>query len=179
MEDDPTIRHLAPDDDLEALTQMLHRSYAPLAERGLKYLATHQDAATTKRRAEAGRCAVAVLDGRIVGTITLYDRGMVRYDDLGPDDGRAWYTEPGVMVFGQYGVDPEAKGRGIGRALHAWAERTARASGARELACDTAEPASDLIEMYRRWGYRLIGHTDWAITNYRSVILSKTLTPDA
>lgn len=154
---------------------MLHSAYAPLAARGLRYLATHQDVATTKRRAEQGRCAVAEVDARIVGTITLYDKGMVRYDDLEPDDGRIWYTQPGVMVFGQYGVDPRFKGLGIGRALHAWAEEEARRSGARELACDTAEPATDLVEMYKRWGYRLIGHTDWAITNYRSVILSKTL----
>lgn len=176
MPDALTIRLLRDDDDLDALTDLLHRAYAPLAARGLKYLATHQDVETTRRRASSGVCAVAAQDETVVGTITLYDRGMVQYDDLDPDDGRRWYAKPNVMVFGQFGVDPSAKGVGIGRALHAWAETKARDRGATELACDTAEPATDLVEMYQRWGYRVVGTTQWGITNYRSVILSKTLT---
>jgi hypothetical protein len=55
------------------------------------------------------------------------------------------------------------------------AERLAREDGATELACDTSEHASELRATYSRRGYREVGFVRWDVTNYRSVILSKTL----
>jgi hypothetical protein len=43
------------------------------------------------------------------------------------------------------------------------------------MALDTAEPAAHLIAFYNRLGYRFIEHAQWRMTNYRSVIMSKTL----
>lgn len=56
-------------------------------------------------------------------------------------------------------------------------ESEALARGATELALDTAEPAVHLRACYDKMGFRFIEHTDWSTTNYRSVILSKSLAP--
>ena len=86
-----------------------------------------------------------------------------------------WYALPGVARFGQFGVLPECQGLGVGSRLLDRIESRALELGAVELACDTAEGATHLIEMYSRRAYRLVGHADWEETNYRSVILSKGL----
>ena len=39
-----------------------------------------------------------------------------------------------------------------------------------------AEPDTNLMQFYLRRGYRFIEHWQWPYTNYRSAILSKTLT---
>ena len=54
-------------------------------------------------------------------------------------------------------------------------EQRAATSGAKEIALDTAETAHHLIDWYTRLGYRHIEHADWKHTNYRSVIMSKSL----
>lgn len=166
-----TVRPLHPDDSIDELTDLLHRAYAGLAARGLRYLATHQDADTTRARIGDGEALVAIDDnGAIVGTITWHRPGM--------KTGVEWYDRPGVAHFGQFAVDPSERGAGIGRALLSEVEARAHAAGARELACDTAEPATDLIEMYVRWGYRVVGTVDYRpVVNYPSVTLSKAL-PD-
>jgi hypothetical protein len=53
------------------ITAMLHEAYAPLAEQGLRFLATHQDSATTQRRMSRGDAILALDVDQIVGTITL------------------------------------------------------------------------------------------------------------
>ena len=65
------IRELLPEDSIPAITELLHEAYAPLAAKGFRYLATHQDDATTARRLQGGMSFVSEVDGRIVGTITL------------------------------------------------------------------------------------------------------------
>jgi hypothetical protein len=56
-------------------------------------------------------------------------------------------------------------------------EGRAVASGATELAFDTAETAFGLIGWYARRGYREVGHTQNEGKVYRSVVMSKTLAP--
>ena len=58
------IRELAPLDDVELLTEMLHRAYAPLAALGLRYSATHQSPEVTRRRLDKGYSLVAEVEGR-------------------------------------------------------------------------------------------------------------------
>lgn len=162
------IRPLGPDDSMEELTILIHEAYRPLGEAGMRYLATHQDAATTARRAAEGECSVAVLYGRVVGTITL------RHPEQ--TNGCPWYDRPDVASFGQFAVEPGVQGRGIGKALLDHVERRAAEKGIAELALDTAEGATRLIETYTRRGYRFIEFVDWRPeTNYRSVILSRRL----
>ena len=66
-----TIRDCRLPDDLHDLTELLHRAYAELAARGLKYVASYQTPDVTEERVRSGRCFVAEAQGRLVGTITV------------------------------------------------------------------------------------------------------------
>jgi len=161
------IRPLNQSDSLEQLTDFLHRAYKALADRGLRYLATHQSEEITRQRIARGTCFVAFIDDRLLGTITYHPKGMAR--------GSPWYNRPEVGKASQMAVEPEYQGQGIGRRLMDYVEEFARADGAQELAMDTAETAHHLIEWYARRGYRFIEHCQWEVTNYRSVVMSKRL----
>lgn len=161
------VRRLEPSDSLTDLTTLLHSAYRRLAHMGLRYMATHQSEAVTRERVESGTCLVAIADGRIIGTILFKH----------PEQtvGCPWYDRPEVASLGQFAVDPKIQAQGIGLRLMREVERLATTSGAQELALDTAEPATHLVEWYTRLGYRFIEHAQWSHTNYRSVILSKPL----
>ncbi|MDZ4404312.1 bifunctional GNAT family N-acetyltransferase/class I SAM-dependent methyltransferase [Prosthecobacter sp.] len=163
------IRELRPDDSVAAITELLHTSYTPLAAMGFKYLATHQDEATTQQRLQGGISIVAELDGAIVGTATL------RAPEA--ESRCAWYSQPGVWSFGQFAVRPDLQRNGLGARLMRVIERRAFQHGATELALDTAEGATHLVRWYERLGFRFIQHVSWDETNYRSVVMSKRL-PD-
>ena len=164
---DVIIRRLAQGDDIEALTALLHRAYASLAEMGFRYTATYQSAEVTRSRCDNGTCLVAEVDGNVVGTVTYYSPEQTEHSE--------WYDRSEVASFGQFGVEPNWQGRGVGARLMDEVEALARADGAAEIACDTAEGATHLIEMYERRAYRLVGRVNWGETNYESVILSKEL----
>lgn len=152
---------------IEPVTQLLHNSYAPLAASGMRYLATHQDAATTRRRLLEGESYLGFLGEELLSTVTLKP---TRLQSLAK-----WYEKPGVFHFGQFCVHPSYQGKGLGSAIMDRLETRARALGAQELALDTSENAAHLIAMYTKRGYRFVEHVQWEVTNYRSVILSKTL----
>lgn len=162
------VRLIEDADSLEALTDLLHRAYAPLAAMGFRYLATHQDVATTRQRTAKGECYLMFEGARIVGTILLV-----------PPSARAaycaWYDREDVAVLSQFAVEPQFQRNGLGGQLLAMAEGRARVLGAGEVALDTAEGATHLIAFYRARGYRQVGDAQWDHTNYRSVILSKRL----
>jgi GNAT superfamily N-acetyltransferase len=159
------IRDCRLPDDLPALTEMLHRAYAELAARGLRYLATHQTVEVTERRVKAGHCFIAEANGVILGTIT------VRKPNL--EAQVPTYRE--AFTFGQFGVDPTMRGKGIGRALHEKVLRFAKQNGGVAIALDTAAPAENLIALYSRWGYQEVARHRWDSTNYESVIMKKDL----
>lgn len=161
------IREFRSTDDVEALTALLHRAYAVQAERGLRFSATHQSAEVTRLRIDKGHCFVWEEQGRVVGTICLYP----------PDPGNALdvYRDPLTWHFGQFGIEPEHKGKGFGKLLHQKVLEVALARGGRWMALDTASPAADLIAMYGRWGYREVARHSWGTTNYESVILRRAL----
>lgn len=164
---DIIIRPLAPSDSITGLTALLHRAYAPLAAMGLRYWATHQSEDDTRHRISQGTCLVAVADNAICGTILFKDAGQTR--------GCPWYDQADIASIAQFAVEPSLQSKGLGGQLMARAEGLAIATGARELALDTAEPATHLVAWYTRLGYRFIEHAQWQHTNYRSVVLSKRL----
>lgn len=164
---DLQIRPLSPDDSIEELTDLLHRAYARLAADGFRYFATHQTPEQTAQRLGRGIPFVALIDRKIVGTVTLYTAA--------EPESPAHYRRDDVGYFGQFGVEPSLQRQGIGRQMLRRVEVQARELGLRELALDTAEGATDLVAWYEKEGYRIIAHTSWSVTNYRSVIMSRKL----
>jgi len=161
------IRRLAAPDSLSELTALLHDAYASLGALGFNYTAVDQTEDETRKRIARGECYVAEQDGHIVGTILFHDP--IR------SKGCAWFSRPEVSSFHQFGVMPQHQGRGIGASLLAFVEDKAKASGAGEIALDTAEGAVDLIGWYRHRGYRNVGHVQWDDKTYRSLLMSKAL----
>ena len=53
------------------LTSLIHEAYAPLAAKGLRYLATHQPPSQTLERLQEGESYLGFIDSELVGTITL------------------------------------------------------------------------------------------------------------
>ena len=121
----------------------------------------------TLRRLRAGWAYVGELSGRIVATATL------RAPEA--DSPCEWYRRPHVFAFGQFAVHPVLQRGGIGRRLLRMIEHEAAVRGAVELALDTSEGAAHLCNWYFSLGYRFIQHVSWQETNYRSVVLSKSL----
>jgi GNAT superfamily N-acetyltransferase len=162
------IRLLEESDSIHDLTSLINRAYKRLADMGLRYVATWQDDDITQERIKGTECWVGILDGRIVATALLRD--------WEHSNGTPWYERPDVAVLGQFAVEPDVQGMGIGSAMLRHVENRAHETGASELALDTAESADHLIKWYEKRGYRFIDYVDWRpLTNYRSVILSKTL----
>jgi GNAT superfamily N-acetyltransferase len=149
------------------ITDLLHRSYARLAQMGLNFWATVQPPEVTRKRLLDGQGLVATLGGRIVGTITFYDQFH--------GEECAWYQLPTVSRFGQFAVEVELQSLGIGRTLIDKVTGLARTAGKKELALDTSEQAAHLLEYYRKKGFRFVQHMQWSGVNYRSVVLSKEI----
>lgn len=152
---------------IEELTEMLHSAYHPLAEKGMRYLATHQPPETTLSRLKKGDSFLGFIGDELVSTVTI-----VKED---PHEPCSWYQRPDVYFFTQFAVKPCYQGVGLGKRLMDFVEDYAYKSGAKEMALDTSEHAHHLIAMYEKRGYRFIEYAQWGATNYRSVILSKKL----
>jgi GNAT superfamily N-acetyltransferase len=162
------IRPLHQTDSLEALTELLHRAYAPLAEMGFRYFATHQTVEQTRKRIAAGSCVVADLGATLVGTVTWYR------EDNNPKSPEL-YRRADVAHFAQFGVEPALQRQGVGLRLLQSIQDAARDSGCTIMALDTAEGAEHLVKWYERLGFQIVGHTQWDVTNYRSVIMTKQI----
>jgi GNAT superfamily N-acetyltransferase len=165
------VRRLRPTDSIGELTTLLHRAYAKQTAMGLHALASHQTAEVTRKRVSKGECFVAELDGKLVGTIMFQEPSW----GGAPESGPRWFHRPDVCNFSQFAVEPKLQGRGIGLILLDRVEQRARELGMGELALSTAEPDTELVEFYRRRGFREVEHFDWGVTNYTSIIMSKAL----
>jgi len=167
------IRRLAARDSMDALTDLLHRAYAPLAAEGMNFAAATQDGATTARRAAEGQCFVAERRGRIVGTVTVcgpYDPAVAPWAEGVPS-----FRDRDTAHFHQFAVDPELQRQGLGRQLVTACEQWALAHGYKRMALDTAEAAESMRAMYRRLGYVEVSRVQWEGTNFSSVIMEKAL----
>ena len=172
----PTIRPLSDDDCLHALTELLHRSYASLAEQGWNFTAVDQPVSVTRDRLAGAQGFVAELDGRLVGTIAVRGpkpAGEAYIADPPPP----LYTTPGTAILSQLAVHPDCRGLGLGERLIDAAEAWAREQGFAQLALDTAEPATALRRRYERRGYVTVGGVQWQGKTYASVLMTKALSP--
>ncbi|QGZ66824.1 GNAT family N-acetyltransferase [Paraburkholderia acidisoli] len=158
-------------DSWEALTRLLHRAFAPLAALGLHCACADQDAASTRERALAGDCFVAVCNGRIVGTLTMEQSDTRSACEV--------YRREAVASVHQFGIEPGWQKRGIGRALLAFAAQWAATRGLTYLALDTPFPAAHLIAFYRAQGFALVDVVRFGGREYDSAVLSKAVARDA
>lgn len=165
--DQVKVRILCDSDDLEAMTRLLNRAYAPLAQAGMRYVASWQDVAITRKRIGRGETFVGLRGSEIVATVTLTP----------PDTSNQnpYYHNAHVTYFQQFAVAPELQGGGLGSFIMDILEQRATELGYAELALDTSEQAVNLIRYYRKRGYEEVARQDWSETNYLSVVLSKQL----
>src|SRR5690606_6140153 len=119
------------------------------------------------RRLKKGWALLGFLNEELIATVTLIEEDK--------EDPAPYYLKPGVFHFSQFAVDPQYQKLGYGETLLRYTEELARERGARELALDTAEPALHLRRYYERLGYKQVGYADFKSTNYRSVVLAKSL----
>ena len=166
------VRRLSKSDSFDELTLLLHRAYRGQVEMGLRPLAGRQDAATTRKRCEAGEAYVAEM-ALAGGRRKLV--GIILFHEVEDAKGPPWFSNKHVDSFSQFGVDPDLQGKGIGQMLLDTVERRAAECGATELGLSMAEPDTRLRAFYEKRGYRFVEFWQWPYTNYRSVILSKTL----
>ncbi len=152
-------------DSYVALTALLHRAFTRLGAMGLNCTCVHQTVETTRSRATRGDCYVAVCEGRMVGTMTLYAPDRESPCDL--------YRRGDIASLRQFGVEPVWQARGIGTLLIAFADHWAATRGYAELALDTPQPAAHLIAFYRGQGFRIVDFVHFDGKQYDSAILSK------
>lgn len=160
------VRPLHDEDDIGAITELIRAAYAQLSAMGLRYWATFQSVEDTQKRFTDGHGLVAVLEGKIVGTLTIYPPE--------PNSEVQTYRMPTTFSIGQFAVDPSLQSAGIGRLLHAAAIEHIVSRGGTHIALDTADQAHHLIAMYNRWGYTIVERADWRpLTNYESVVMMR------
>ena len=128
--------------EVRALFVRVNRGLAPphLAEAFEGYiarsLAEEIDVIPDYYGARGGAFFVARKDGRLTGMFGLEAAGA------------------GAMELRRMYVDPDARRRGLARAMLAFAEGEARRSGAREMVLSTSELQQEALALYRNAGYR-------------------------
>lgn len=158
-----------PHHEISSITALLHRAYAPLAEKGWNYSAATQHDNITLERLQRGDTVIALIDGIIVATGTVYLTPLRK-------SRTAVYCQNGGSHFSQFAVEPRLQGKGVGFELLSRLEELAARAGCNFIACDTAEHADDLRAYYSRCGYEFIDRVHWEGKTYGSVILVKSLT---
>jgi predicted N-acetyltransferase YhbS/mannose-6-phosphate isomerase-like protein (cupin superfamily) len=144
--------------DLPAVRRVLLGAYQEYAEVLApavfgRYLT---DILDVQGRTGAGRQLVATDGGRVVGTVTFY-----------ADAGQEGFGGPaGWAGLRALGVEPAARGQGIGQALVRACLERARAGGAPVLCLHTAEFMTAAVAMYERLGFRRAPAFDFEATRH-------------
>ena len=102
------------------------------------------DILDVEARARTGRVLVAEHGRKVVGTVTCY-----------PDAAAEGFGLPaGWAGLRALGVEPSARGHGVGRALMEACRELAQAAGATVLSLHTAEFMTAAVGLYERMGFR-------------------------
>ncbi len=165
--DDVTYRLINHNDSIEELTIIINKAYSIYSMDDIQFMGINQDYNTTKKRTRNALCFVASFDNKLIGTITFKPTYTCK--------GSSWFNRPFVSKFNQLAVLPEYQTKGVGGKLIKLTETIAKKTFAKELALDTSEKATELIDYYNRRGYRFIEIIKWEKRNYQSVVLSKKL----
>jgi ribosomal protein S18 acetylase RimI-like enzyme len=110
---------------------------------------------------------VAEVDGELAGTAEY----------LGPTGRRIGLVESvpeGEAYIGRLGVAPNARGRGLGRALTEECIRRARADGARTIGLATRDVMAAARAMYESLGFRYVRTVDRGGSTFLTYVLDLT-----
>jgi ribosomal protein S18 acetylase RimI-like enzyme len=152
---------------IRELLEAAYRQFASILPASIydPYIADILDLDT---RARDGRLLVAERAGRIVGTVTYYE-------DAGAE-GAGWPAGwAGVRALG---VDPAARGLGIGQVLMDACLDRARQAGATVLCLHTAEIMTAAIALYERMGFQRVPEFDFEPHGYLHLRGDPPTTPD-
>jgi len=158
----PEIRD-AREDELDEVADVISAAYAQygppqgsvgvLVEAFDEYRVEQRD---VRSRLADSQLIVAVDDGRITGTVTFYPPGSEK-------KGEGWPLEWAAIRL--LAVHPDARGRGLGRALTDECVRRARALGAPTVGLHTAHIMAVAQAMYERMGFTRYPENDFPITD--------------
>ena len=124
-------------------------------------------------RARTGELLVAEHAGRIVGTVTFY----ADYADVGIDVGGEGFGWPsGWAGLRALGVDPAARGLGIGRALMRACLERAVSAAASVLCLHTAKFMTAAVAMYEAMGFRRVPSFDFDGSRHLKLATDRPLT---
>ena len=142
-----TIIRAAAEDEREAIREVTLRAYAEYAQimDPGSWFGLSQALADALASDEPVERIVADDDGRIVGSAMLYAAQTAAYGDLGSTS-----TAPEIRLVA---VAPEARGRGIARALVDECIRRARSQGASEVGLHTSRSMRAAMAMYANLGF--------------------------
>lgn len=162
------IRPLQSSDSFEGITALLHRSYKELGDAGMNFTAVDQKVKQTEDRCLTGLTLVVEDEAQqIVGIGSLYPSS--------PKHDVHYYRVQSRCYFGQFGIDPCHRRKGLGITLLQELERAATQLGFAEIALDTAEPANRLVNYYQVAGYEVCDQHQWHGKVYSSWIMRKPL----
>lgn len=152
---------LASDSDVPQIRTLLNESYKELADMGLNYTASYQDEEETRKRMAKGRTFVLLSGKEIVGTILYYPRNEI--------------TGKNSAYLEQFAISPKLKRSGLGSIIMDFCEQLANDEKYEAIQLNTAQPATHLVEWYKRRGYKIVAETHIEGKVYDSYIFEKTL----
>ena len=154
-----SIREAVPE-DYEELSRLITAAYQEFAESlGDEWEGYRDDLADIARRAAQGCQLIAETGGRPVGTVTYYPP----QDDAAADEW--WWWPKDFAYLRALGVDPAARGLGVGRALTIACIERARADGAAGIALNTLSFMPAATALYEGLGFHQTGGNgtvEWA-----------------
>lgn len=136
-----TIRH-ARDDELDIVASLIVDAYAEFAASMSPdaWSMFAQDIANVHGRLSNGEIVVAEIDGRIVGTVTVF---------------RDWRgAQPDTMALRMLAVPPNERHNGVGRSLMNWAIDEARNSGKQRVILTAMQVMEGLRDMVDRMDFK-------------------------
>ena len=140
-------------DEAGRATAEAYQEFVPIMdERWTNYLDRLRDARTRARHAEV---LAAVEDGEVLGTVTL------ELDQHIPGGHPRTPLAPDQASVRMLGVRPDARGRGVARALMDACVQRARRAGKRRITLDTAPEMTAAQRLYEGMGFRRLEDLVW------------------
>jgi GNAT superfamily N-acetyltransferase len=146
------IVRLVDDADHEPLGELTVRAYREIGTTAVEHGYEHELRDIAAKVAGGALVAVAVDGDRVVGGVTYV-----------PDTANVFaeFDDPDAAGFRHLAVDPDAEGKGAGRALVAWCVDQARSAGKKRIIIHSTPWMTRAHELYLRNGFVRRTDLDW------------------